>query len=153
MVRHLQLAVIVTLSTYHFTIKIVGQSPETACIPRVTLEGALPRSAIAVTGLSPIPHKHNSASNLPTMVLPRAKTMPSSVYLLMPTQTESTLQGGCELMHTGLHCRLHSRVVHEVENTEVATASWYECHFGQQVSVGLSHLHGSQFCRKVLFIR
>eukprot|EP01043_Picozoa_sp_COSAG02_P053951 COSAG02_NODE_6035_length_3855_cov_112.760117_2_plen_111_part_00 len=57
MVRHLQLAVIVTLSTYHFTIKIVGQSPETACIPRVTLEGALPRSAIAVTGLSPIPHK------------------------------------------------------------------------------------------------
>ena len=153
MVRHLQLAVIVTSSTYHFTIKIVGQSPETACIPKVTLEGALPRSAIAVTGLSPIPHKHNSASNLPTMVLPRAKTMPSSVYLLMPTQTESTLQGGCELMRIGLHCRLHSRVVHWVENTDVGTASWYECHFDHQVSVDLSNLRDSRFCRKTCTIR
>ena len=41
-------------------------------------------------------------------------------------------------MRTGLHCRLHSRVVHGVENTDVGTASWYECHFDQQVSVALT---------------
>ena len=82
------------------------QPPQTAC--RVTLEGALARSAIVVTGLSPIPHKVVPVICSLWFYLEQ-KTLPSSVYVLMPTQTESAMQGGCELMHTGLHCRLHSR--------------------------------------------